>query len=70
MAQRFQAPPNWPSAPAGWVSPAGWQPDLAWGEWTRAQVAARAGLSQETYGDFDAGRTWPVACTLYRVAER
>src|SRR3954451_3895942 len=31
MAQRFQAPPNWPTPPEGWVPPQGWQPDPAWG---------------------------------------
>jgi DNA-binding XRE family transcriptional regulator len=36
--------------------------------WTRAQVAARAGLNEATYGDFEAGRTRPVETTLYRVA--
>jgi hypothetical protein len=28
-----------------------------------------AGLNEQTYGDFEAGRTWPVPSTLYRVAE-
>src|SRR3954471_2930088 len=31
MAQRFQAPPNWPTPPEGWVPADGWQPDPAWG---------------------------------------
>jgi hypothetical protein len=24
---RFNPPPGWPAAPAGWVAPPGWQPD-------------------------------------------
>lgn len=28
---RFQVPPNWPAAPAGWTPPAGWSADPAWG---------------------------------------
>jgi len=28
---RFNPPPNWPPAPAGWTPPAGWEPDVAWG---------------------------------------
>ena len=31
LAQRFNPPPNWPSAPPGWVPPTGWQPDPSWG---------------------------------------
>jgi hypothetical protein len=31
MAQRFNPPPNWPAAPAGWTPPAGWKPDPTWG---------------------------------------
>lgn len=27
---RFNPPPGWPPAPAGWTSPAGWQPDPSW----------------------------------------
>lgn len=37
--------------------------------WTRVEVPKRAGLNEQTYGDFEAGRTWPVTATLYRVAE-
>lgn len=28
---RFNPPPNWPPAPAGYKPPDGWQPDPAWG---------------------------------------
>jgi hypothetical protein len=28
---RFNPPPNWPAAPAGWSPPPGWQPDPSWG---------------------------------------
>jgi transcriptional regulator with XRE-family HTH domain len=38
-------------------------------EMTRGDVAKKAGLNVQTYGDFEAGRTWPVAGTLYRIAE-
>lgn len=31
MSFRFNAPPNWPTPPAGWVPPPGWVPDPAWG---------------------------------------
>ena len=31
MAYRFNAPPNWPTPPAGWVPGPGWKPDPAWG---------------------------------------
>src|SRR4051812_16666309 len=31
LAQHFRTPPNWPTAPEGWVPPEGWQPDPAWG---------------------------------------
>jgi hypothetical protein len=31
MSYRFNAPPNWPKPPAGWVPPSGWVPDPAWG---------------------------------------
>ena len=31
LARRFNPPPNWPAAPAGWVPPPGWQPDPSWG---------------------------------------
>jgi hypothetical protein len=31
LARRFNPPPNWPAAPAGWIPPQGWQPDAAWG---------------------------------------
>lgn len=31
LARRFNPPPNWPAAPAGWTPPPGWQPDPAWG---------------------------------------
>ena len=27
---RFNPPPGWPPAPAGWVAPPGWQPDPSW----------------------------------------
>jgi hypothetical protein len=27
---RFNPPPGWPHAPAGWVAPPGWQPDPSW----------------------------------------
>jgi hypothetical protein len=27
---RFNPPPGWPPAPAGWTPPPGWQPDPAW----------------------------------------
>lgn len=27
----FQAPPNWPQPPAGWLPGDGWQPDPRWG---------------------------------------
>ena len=30
MGMRFNAPPGWPSAPAGFVPAPGWQPDPAW----------------------------------------
>jgi hypothetical protein len=30
MAMRFNPPPNWPPAPAGWQPPPGWQPDPSW----------------------------------------
>jgi DNA-binding XRE family transcriptional regulator len=36
---------------------------------TRKDVARKAGLDVQTYGDFEAGRTWPVPSTLYRIAE-
>jgi hypothetical protein len=29
---RFNPPPGWPPAPAGWVAPPGWQPDRSWPE--------------------------------------
>ena len=29
---RFNRPPGWPPAPAGWVAPPGWQPDSSWPE--------------------------------------
>jgi hypothetical protein len=29
---RFNPPPGWPPAPAGWVAPPGWQPDPSWPE--------------------------------------
>lgn len=29
---RFNPPPGWPPAPAGWVAPPGWQPDPTWPE--------------------------------------
>lgn len=29
---RFNPPPGWPAAPAGWVAPPGWQPDPSWPE--------------------------------------
>jgi hypothetical protein len=29
---RFNPPPGWPPAPAGWVAPRGWQPDPSWPE--------------------------------------
>ena len=28
--RRWQAPPQWPSVPAGWSPPAGWQPHPSW----------------------------------------
>lgn len=28
--RRFNPPPGWPPAPAGWVAPPGWQPDPSW----------------------------------------
>jgi len=31
MTKRYNPPPNWPPAPAGWTPPPGWQPDPAWG---------------------------------------
>jgi hypothetical protein len=31
-ATRFNPPPGWPPAPAGWVAPPGWQPDRSWPE--------------------------------------
>ncbi len=31
MPTRFNPPPNWPPAPAGWSPPPGWQPDPSWG---------------------------------------
>ena len=31
-ATRFNPPPGWPPAPAGWVAPPGWQPDPSWPE--------------------------------------
>lgn len=30
MATRFNPPPNWPPAPAGWQPQPGWQPDPSW----------------------------------------
>ncbi|MFD0483907.1 hypothetical protein ACFQ46_15000 [Kineococcus sp. GCM10028916] len=30
MAARFNPAPGWPSAPAGWLPPAGWKPDPGW----------------------------------------
>jgi hypothetical protein len=27
---RFNPPPGWPPAPAGWMAPPGWQPDPSW----------------------------------------
>ena len=30
MSARFNPPPGWPQPPAGWVPPAGWQPDPSW----------------------------------------
>jgi len=27
---RFNSPPGWPEAPAGWLPPAGWKPDATW----------------------------------------
>ena len=27
---RFNPPPNWPQAPAGWSPPPGWEPDPSW----------------------------------------
>ena len=30
MTYRFNQPPNWPPAPAGWVPPHGWQPPPDW----------------------------------------
>lgn len=30
MAARFNPAPGWPSAPRGWLPPAGWQPDPSW----------------------------------------
>lgn len=27
---RFNPPPGWPPAPAGWAAPPGWQPDPSW----------------------------------------
>jgi hypothetical protein len=32
MTMRFNPPPGWPPAPAGWVAPPGWQPDPSWPE--------------------------------------
>lgn len=29
---RFNPPPGWPPAPAGWVAPPGWRPDPSWPE--------------------------------------
>lgn len=29
-AMRFNPPPGWPPAPAGWTPPAGWHPDPSW----------------------------------------
>lgn len=31
MSVRFNPPPNWPQAPAGWMPPDGWAPNPAWG---------------------------------------
>jgi hypothetical protein len=31
MAYRFNAPPNWPPPPPGWMPPSGWRPDPSWG---------------------------------------
>lgn len=31
-AMRFNPPPGWPPAPAGWVPDPGWQPDPSWPE--------------------------------------
>ncbi len=31
MTRRYNPPPNWPSPPAGWTAPGGWQPDPTWG---------------------------------------
>lgn len=31
MSPRFNPPPNWPAAPAGWTPPPGWAPDPSWG---------------------------------------
>lgn len=30
MQYRYNVPPGWPAAPAGWVPPAGWTPDPRW----------------------------------------
>jgi hypothetical protein len=30
--RRFNPPPGWPPAPAGWAAPPGWQPDPSWPE--------------------------------------
>lgn len=30
MTARFNPAPGWPSAPQGWLPPAGWQPDPSW----------------------------------------
>lgn len=29
---KFNPPPNWPPAPAGWTPPDGWKPDPSWPE--------------------------------------
>lgn len=31
MSKKFNPPPNWPPAPAGWTPPEGWRPDPSWG---------------------------------------
>jgi len=30
MAARFNPAPGWPTAPEGWLPPAGWVPDPSW----------------------------------------
>lgn len=70
---RFNPPPNWPPAPAGWVPPAGWQPPAAWGPaplgwplWVQEQAVAPARATRAvSYQPVKTSHTFHLLMTVF-----